>query len=78
MENFYIITPIEADLIGQFSVNGHGVDPYCGLQNNGNYIIKVEDVNTYSDRPEILSVNFASKTVKTPTELDFYIPPDPE
>lgn len=78
METFYIITQIEADLIGRFNIDNHtGFDPYCGKQVNGDYVVTVDEVNRYIDRVEIQAVDFASKITKTSAQLDFYIPPDP-
>ena len=71
-ELFYEITQAEADLIGKFTINDHsGIDPYCGKQTNGNWIIGKDIVDLHANRPEIQTVDFASKTAKTVAQLDF-------
>lgn len=71
---YYEITQDEADLIGFFQVDDNNyIDPYCGKQVNGNYIIKKSTVDDYAERAEIKAVDFSSKTTKTINQLDFEI-----
>ncbi len=72
MEEYYEITVSEADLITKFATSDcTAIDPYCGLQTNGNYIIRVEDVEECASHPNIFKVDFTSKTKKTINDLDF-------
>lgn len=71
-ELFYEITQAEADLIGRFEVDGcSAVDPYCGKQVNGNWIIKKSTVEGCAKRAEIKAVDFTGKITKTVGQLDF-------
>lgn len=73
-ELFYEITQDEADAISKFSVDARNkIDPYCGKQVNGNYIIRVDDVNACSEMAEIQAVDFTVKVAKTVAQLDFPI-----
>ena len=75
-ELYYEITPAEADAMAKFDVDAHPlIDPYCGKQNNGNFLISRSFVDTYSARPEIQAVDFTEKTAKPETQLDFKPPP---
>jgi len=74
-EKYYEITQVEADAIRKFSIDAdNDIDPYCGKQTNGNWIISKIIVDTYSTRPEIKAVDFTGKTAKTAAQLDFEDP----
>lgn len=77
MARFYEITPEEAALISAFiTSDGNGIDPFCGLQTNGNYIIAEDDIIEYSEDPNILRVDFVNKIPKEESDLDFAIDED--
>lgn len=76
-ELFYEITQDEADAISKFSVDARNkIDPYCGKQVNGNYIIRVDDVNACSEMAQIQAVDFSGKVDKTAAQLDFPVVPE--
>lgn len=72
MAKYYIISPAEADLIGKFTIDDcNGVDPYCGEQNDGNYVISEDVVVACKNHANIKKVDFASKTSVEESSLDF-------
>lgn len=72
LEKFYEITQAEADAIGKFTIDSNtGVDPYCGRQINGNWVIRKFIVDLYAQRPEIQAVDFSGKVAKTVSQLNF-------
>ena len=72
MELFYVITLTEADLIGEFDVSVHqSINPYAGALTNGTYGIRKDDVDSYSERPEIQAVDWTGKVAVDGDTLDF-------
>ena len=79
MSKYYEITKEQADLIGTFTVDScTGFSPYTGIQVNGNYVVRVDEIATYSNRTEIQEVDFSGMEKKELNELDFYYEPAPE
>ena len=62
MENFYKITKAEADLIGKFEyAPNQAVDPFCGEQVDGNYLISEKMYLILKDHPKLQNVDFSKK-----------------
>jgi len=78
-ETFYEITPEQAASIGKFNIDAvNGIDPYSVKLTNGNYVIRVDDVNACADMDEIKTVDFTGKVAKTVDQFTFEEPEPPE